>query len=73
MSDDHPVSWLLIRFGWKVLAHDGEQIGRVWQVRADRSRGIFNGLTYVSGVSLPRNVPSESIAEIRRGVVQLRA
>ena len=40
MSDDHPVSWLLIRFGWKVLAHDGEQIGRVWQVRADRSRGI---------------------------------
>ena len=72
MSDDHPVSWLLIRFGWKVLAADGEQIGRVWQVRADRSRGIFKGLTCVAGLSLPRYVPAEDIAEIRRGVVRLK-
>jgi len=72
-DDDHPVSWLLIRFGWKVLAADGEQIGRVWHVRADRSHDIFNGLTYVSGFSLPRYVAAEDIAEIRRGVVQLKA
>ncbi len=71
-DDDHPVSWLLIRFGWKVLSSDGEQIGRVWHVRAERSRDIFNGLTYVAGVSLPKYVPAEDIAEIRRGVVQLK-
>jgi hypothetical protein len=71
-DDDHPVSWLLIRFGWKVRSHDGEQIGRVWHVKAERSRDIFNGLTYVAGFSLPKYVPAEDIAEIRRGVVQLK-
>ncbi len=71
-DDDHPVSWLLIRFGWKVLSADGEQIGRVWRVKAERSRDIFNGLTYVAGFSLPKYVPAEDIAEIRHGVVQLK-
>jgi hypothetical protein len=71
-DDDHPVSWLLIRFGWKVLSADGEQIGRVWHVKAERSRDIFNGLTYVAGLSLPKYVPAEEIAEIRNGVVQLK-
>jgi hypothetical protein len=72
-DDDHPVSWLLIRFGWKVLSADGEQIGRVWHVRADRGRDIFNGLTYVAGISLPRYVPAEEIAEIRRGSVTMKS
>jgi len=72
-DDDHPVSWLLIRFGWKVLSADGEQIGRVWHVKAERSRDIFNGLSYVAGIALPRYVPAEDIAEIRLGVVQLKA
>jgi hypothetical protein len=70
--DDDPVSWLLIRFGWKVLAADGEQLGRVWHVKAERSRDIFNGLTYVAGLTLPRYVPAEEIAEIRRGAVTLK-
>ena len=72
-DDDHPVSWLLIRFGWRVLSADGEPIGRVWHVRADHGRDIFNGLTYVAGFSLPRYVPSEDIAEIRRGIVVLKS
>jgi len=71
-DDDHPVSWLLIRFGWKLLSADGEQIGRVWHVRADRGRDIFNSLTYWSGLSLPRYVSAEDIAEIRRGSVTLK-
>jgi len=71
-DDNHPVSWLLIRFGWKVLAADGEQIGRIWHVKAERSRDIFNGFTYVYGFGLPRYVPAEDIAEIRRGLVELR-
>ncbi|HST25330.1 MAG TPA: hypothetical protein VLJ76_05025 [Gaiellaceae bacterium] len=71
-DDDHPVAWLLIRFGWKVIGADGEQIGRIWHVRADRGRDIFNGFTYVSGLSLPKYVPAEDIAEIRRGVVELK-
>ena len=71
-GDDHPVSWLLIRFGWKVLSADGEQVGRVWHVKAERSRDIFNGFTYISGFSLPRYLPAEDVAEIRRGVIELK-
>ena len=71
-DDDHPVSWLLIRFGWKVFSADGEQIGRVFSIKAERSRDIFNGFTYVSGLGLPRYLPAEDIAEIRRGVVELK-
>jgi hypothetical protein len=56
----------------EVLSADGEQIGRVWHVKAERSRDIFNGLTYVAGSSLPKYVPAEEIAEIRRGVVKLK-
>jgi hypothetical protein len=40
-------------------------------VRADRGRDIFNGLTYVAGLNLPRYVPAEDIAEIRRGTVTM--
>lgn len=72
LEDDHPVSWLLIRFGWKVVSAEGEQVGRVWHVKAERSRDIFNGFTYVSGLSFPRYLPAEDIAEIRRGVVELK-
>jgi len=71
-DEDHPVSWLLIRFGWKVLDANGEQIGRIFSVKAERSRDIFNGFTYVAGFSLPHYLPAEDIAEIRRGVVQLK-
>jgi len=71
-GDDHPVSWLLIRFGRKVLSADGEQVGRIWHVKAERNRDIFNGFTYVAGFSLPRYLPAEDIAEIRHGVVQLK-
>jgi hypothetical protein len=55
-----------------VLSADGEQIGRVWHVKAERSRDIFNGLTYVSGLSLPRYAPAEDIAEIRRGAMTMK-
>ena len=68
-----PVSWLLIRLGWKVITADGELVGRVWRVKAERSRDIFNGLTFLNGLSRARYVPSEEIAEIRKGVVTLKA
>jgi hypothetical protein len=68
-----PVSWLMIRLGWKVVSADGELVGRVWRVKAERSRDIFNGLTFLNGLSRARYVPSEEIAEIRKGVVTLKA
>jgi hypothetical protein len=70
--DGDPVSWLLIRLGWKVVSADGELVGRVWRVKAERSRDIFNGLTFLNGLGRARYVPSEEIAEIRKGTVTLK-
>jgi hypothetical protein len=67
-----PVSWLLIEPGWKVLAADGEEIGRVEEVAGDSSTDIFNGLAVAPGLlSRPRYVPAEQVAEIVEGAVRL--
>jgi hypothetical protein len=73
VTDADHVSWFLIRWGWKVLSADGERVGRVVRVRADRTRDIFNGITFRPGLfRRARYVPAEQIAEIRRGSVRLK-
>lgn len=70
MSD--PVSWLMIRPGWKVLAADGVEVGEVDEVAGDEQQDIFDGLAVAeSSLGKPRYVPSEQVAEITQGVVRL--
>jgi hypothetical protein len=67
-----PVSWYLIEPGWKVLAADGSEVGRVSEVTGDRQKDIFDGLTVTTGLlSKNRYVPSEEVAEITDGAVRL--
>ena len=67
-----PVSWLLIRPGWKVVASDGVEIGRVGEVAGDDTVDIFDGLAVSSGiVGQPRYVHSAQVGEITDGVVHL--
>jgi hypothetical protein len=67
-----PVSWLLIERGWKVEAADGSEIGSVEETVGDSGLDIFNGLTVATGLlRKARYVPSELVAEIREGQVQL--
>ena len=40
----HPVSWLLVRVGWKVVSSDGEEVGHVDEVAGDDTEDIFDGL-----------------------------
>jgi hypothetical protein len=71
MSD--PVSWFVIEPGWKVVDAAGEEIGSVDEVVGDSSDDIFNGLSIsMSLLGRPRYVPSEEVAEITEGRVQLR-
>ena len=68
--NERPVSWLLIEEGWEVLGSDGESIGRVDQVLADRD--IFSGLVVATGVlGKPRWVPAEVVEEIAEQTVRL--
>lgn len=65
-----PVSWLLIEEGWEVVGADGESIGKVEQVLADRD--IFSGLLISIGVlGKPRLVSAEQVAEIEEDRVRL--
>ncbi len=70
MSD--PVSWLLIRSGWKVVSADGREVGRVDEVAGDQSHDIFDGLAVAtSALGKPRYVPAEQVGVIEEGIVHL--
>jgi hypothetical protein len=67
-----PVSWLMIKPGWKVLAADGSEAGEVDEVAGDDNADIFDGLAIAtSALGKPRYVPSEQVAEITDGAVRL--
>jgi hypothetical protein len=68
-----PVSWLLIRPGWKVLASDQTEVGEIDEVAGDDSIDIFDGLAIAtSAFGKPRYVPSEQVGEITDGYVHLK-
>jgi hypothetical protein len=67
-----PVSWLLIRPGWKVLASDGSEVGEVDEVAGDDTEDIFDGLAIaMSAFGKPRYVPAEQVGQITDGIVHL--
>lgn len=67
-----PVSWLLIRPGWKVVAADGSEVGEVDEVVGDDGADIFDGLAVAtSAFGAPRYVPAEQVGEIEEGTVRL--
>jgi hypothetical protein len=69
---DDPVSWLLIRPGWKVVAVDGSEVGAVDEVVGDDTEDIFDGLAVaMSALGAPRYVPAEQVGTITDGVVHL--
>jgi len=66
------VSWLVIERGWRVVARDGSEVGKVEDVIGDPEQDIFSGLSVSTGLlHRPRRVPSERVAGIAPGRVQL--
>jgi uncharacterized protein YrrD len=67
-----PVSWFMIEPGWKVVAADGSDVGRVDEIVGDSNTDIFNGLTISAGLfAKARYVPAERVATIVDGEVRL--
>ena len=67
-----PVSWLIIRHGWKVFASDGSDVGAVDEVAGDDTVDIFDGLAIAtSAFGKPRYVPAEQVGQIFEGEVHL--
>jgi hypothetical protein len=68
-----PVSWFMIEPGWTVVDENGQEVGSVDEIAGDSSDDIFNGLSIsTSLLGKPRYVPSEQVAGITEGRVQLR-
>ena len=60
-----PVSWFMIRPGWKVYASDGTEVGSVDEIAGDESQDIFDGLAVARSVlGKPIYVPAESVGTI---------
>jgi hypothetical protein len=69
---EDPVSWLMIRPGWRVLDAQGDDVGRVAEVTGDSNRDIFDGLAVTAGAfAAAKYVPAEQVAEITDGAVHL--
>jgi hypothetical protein len=67
-----PVSWFLIRSGWKVVSADGREVGRVDEVTGDEDSDIFDGLAVATtALGRPHYVPAEQVGRIEDGVVHL--
>jgi hypothetical protein len=65
-----PVSWLMVRPGWTVLAADGSPIGRVDEVVGDENEDIFDGLSVaVTALGQPRYIDAEHVGRIEEGFV----
>jgi hypothetical protein len=68
---NEPVSWLLIRRGWQVVAADGTAVGRIGAVRGEPSKSIFDGIVVRANSIPPRYLPAGLVREIVSGQVTL--
>lgn len=67
-----PVSWLLIRRGWQVVASDGTVLGHIGAVRGEPAKSIFNGIVVRVNSAPPRYIPSDLVSEIVSGQITLK-
>jgi len=67
-----PVAWTVIEPGWNVFDANGDDIGRVHEVRGDLDLDIFDGLTVTRGIlTRDKYVPAENVATIYEGEAHL--
>jgi len=71
-DNDAPISWITLEQGTVVRSSDGEEVGSVHEVIADRQKDIFSGLTIDSGLlSSKRFAPADVIEDISTDGVRL--
>ena len=69
---DQPISWMTLSKGTRVVASDGEEIGKVETVVADQEKDIFSGLAIAAGLfDKDRFVPADLVTEITEHAVQV--
>lgn len=72
MADDRPIAWLALEAGTPIVSSDGEQVGKVSEVIADREKDIFSGITFKPGLlDSAVFLPADKIGELTGSEVQI--
>lgn len=72
MTEETPIAWLALEEGTPILASDGEQVGKVEAVVADRQKDIFSGIAFRPAVlGTPVFVPADKIDRLSEEAVHL--
>jgi hypothetical protein len=66
------IAWTEVEQGWRVLASDGTDVGKVEQGVGDRDQDIFEGFEIDIGIRGPdRFVSYEHVIRVSRGTIRL--
>ena len=72
MTEGAPIAWLALEEGTPIVASDGEQVGKVDAVIADRQKDIFSGITFRPGLlGTPVFIPADQVDRLTDGAVHL--
>ena len=72
MADARPIAWLALAAGTPIVTSDGDQVGKVAEVVADREKDIFSGITFKPGLlDSAVFVPAEKVEELTEEQVTL--
>lgn len=72
MADDRPIAWLALEAGTPIVSSDGEQVGKVAEVIADREKDIFSGITFKPGLlDSAVFVPADKIGDLTDASVKI--
>jgi uncharacterized protein YrrD len=69
-ESERPIAWLALDKGAPVYTSDGEEIGKLSTVVADRQKDIFSGISFKHGfLGSEHFVPADAIGELTdRGI-----
>ena len=69
---DQPISWMTLSKGTRVIASDGEEIGKVETVVADLEKDIFSGIAIAAGLfDKDRFVPADLVSTMTEDEVRV--
>ena len=72
MSEGFELAWTDVQEGWRVLASDGSDVGKVKQLVGDRESDIFEGFEVdVQTIGPDRFVSFEHVVGIAEGHIRL--
>ena len=72
MTEETPIAWLALDEGTPIVGSDGEQVGKVDAVIADRQKDIFSGITFRPGLlGTSLFVPADKVDRLTDDAVHL--